>query len=276
MKQQKTGSTASIKKRLDIKTEFGLDLLCVDLLQATELVVAAGLKRERCLVITPNVDHVVTVMQRPEVFDVYRRARFLFADGMPLVWLGRLLPGPSIPARVTGADLIESIASACARANVSLALVGGEPGVAEMASHELMKRYPGLRIVGTYSPPFGFDHSKEESEKIVDLCRTWRPDILCLAFGAPKQEMWADKHLPVLECGPVLCFGAAIDFVAGKYKRAPLWVQNSGFEWFWRIFQDPVRMAKRYFLRDSVFFWYAAREISCRWYSYFLSETNKK
>lgn len=250
---------------------FGLKILSVDLAAATALIAEAGRHFSRCLVITPNVDHIVTVFSRLDVYSVYKNTTLLFADGMPLVWLSKILPGPSIKERVTGADLIESISSACAALNLTMAFVGGENGVADSAASILQMRYPGLRIIGTYSPPFGFEHSDIESEKIVAMCNEWKPNILCLALGAPKQEIWADKYRSRLECGPILCFGAALDFVSGKYLRAPVWMQKCGLEWVWRILQDPGRMAKRYFLRDSVFFFYAVVEFFSRWRVYFRS-----
>ncbi|HQQ63411.1 MAG TPA: WecB/TagA/CpsF family glycosyltransferase [Pseudomonadales bacterium] len=244
---------------------FGLDFLAVNGQEATGLIAEAAEDKQRCLVITPNVDHIVTVMQQPEIQNIYRNTKLLFADGMPLVWLSRILPGSKLPARVTGADLIESVSSACAQRKLTMALIGGKPGVASSAAAVLERRYPGLRVVGTYSPPFGFEQDESESDKIVGLCHDWKPDIVCLAFGAPKQELWASKYLAKLPPAPLLCFGAAIDFVAGEYQRAPLWMQKSGLEWLWRLSQDPVRMFKRYFLRDSMFLIYAANEFFSQW-----------
>jgi N-acetylglucosaminyldiphosphoundecaprenol N-acetyl-beta-D-mannosaminyltransferase len=248
---------------------FGLEFLAVTRADATALIADAAEKRSRCLVITPNVDHVVTVMQQEEIRRLYQDTELLFADGMPLVWLSHFLPGNALPARVTGADLIESVAAVCAQRQLSMALVGGKPGVAETAASVLEGRYPGLRVVGTYSPPFGFEKDEAESGKIINLCYEWKPDVICLAFGAPKQELWASKYSEALPPCPLLCFGAAIDFVAGEYERAPLWMQKSGFEWVWRISQDPERMLKRYLLRDSAFIVYAAIEFFSRWYRFF-------
>lgn len=255
---------------MDKLSMFGIKICACDLPDATRQIIDAAINKRKVLVVTPNVDHVVTIKKNPDVARVYRNAELVFADGMPLVWLSRFLPGRGLPARVTGADLLIEVCSAAAVKGLSIGFLGGAEGVAETAARELQKRYPGLKVAGTYSPPWGFDVDNKESEKIVDLCREWRADIICLAFGAPKQELWGGRHLERLECGPVLCFGAAIDFVAGTYTRAPACFQKCGMEWVWRLFQEPRRMFKRYLIRDSVFFVYAASEVVRAWFAFLM------
>lgn len=256
-------------ERKNVVTMFGIDIIACDLLAAASMITDAAKEKKPELVITPNVDHVVTIKQHPEIAKIYQAARFVFADGMPLVWLSVLLPGSRLPERVTGADLLGAVCAECSKERLSIGFVGGAPGVAEKAASIIETQYSGIKIAGTYSPPWGFDANEEESEKVVALCRAWNADVICLAFGAPKQELWAAKYATRLGCGPLLCFGAAIDFVAGTYSRAPLVLQNSGLEWVWRLCQEPRRMFRRYFIRDSIFFWYAACEISSKWISFF-------
>lgn len=248
---------------------FGVSFLRMRRKDAAEYIIECARKKQKTLVITPNVDHIIMMQEREDVRTLYQNAESVFVDGMPIVWLSRLLPDASLPERVTGADLLFSVCEYCARDGLTIAFVGGLEGVAIEAAERMTKRYPGLRVVGTYSPPFGFENDETESRKIVDLCGQWKPDILSLGLGTPKQELWAQSHLDSLECGPVLCFGAAIDFAADRIKRAPVFMQNAGLEWFWRLLQEPRRMWHRYLVRGPRFFIYALRELCTQWLNHF-------
>lgn len=240
---------------------FGLEFQSLDFSAAVDAIADAARLREKGLVITPNVDHIVTVHQRPEVQQIYLGARFLFADGMPLIWTSRLIPGKALPGRITGADLLPALCERAAETGLSVAFVGGLPGIAQQASEAMCKRYSGLRVVGVHCPPFGFERDAGQTQEIIDLCNAGRPDILFFGVGAPKQEIWSHAHLEHLDVGMVLCIGAALDFAAGTLQRAPNWMQRSGLEWVWRMAQDPRRLLKRYLVRDAAFFRIALREI---------------
>lgn len=243
---------------------FGILIDALTLNEATGQVMRMAKSREKGLIVTPNVDHIVTLHKDTSFRKIYEKALMITADGMPLVWLSKFLLGKSLPERVTGADLLVSVCQAASESGVSIAFVGGLPGVAKQAAEKLSKRYLGLRIVGTYSPPFGFEKSADESGKVVSLVREWSPDILFIGVGAPKQEKWADKYLEELQCGPILCTGAAFDFAADTIPRAPRWMQRGGFEWIWRIKYDPIRLMRRYLIRDAIFARYAIKEIWSR------------
>ena len=243
---------------------FGLQFDAMTLASAVDAVVEAVMRREpgrQGLVITPNVDLLVTANRRAEVQEVFRSARFLFADGMPVVWISRLIPGKSLPARVSGPDLLTALCERAAADGLSVAFVGGMPGVAQKAGEAMRRRHPALQVVATHCPPFGFEKDERHTQDIIDLCRAQRPDILFLGVGSPKQELWSHTHLAHLDVGMVLCIGAALDFAAGTLKRAPRWMQRSGLEWFWRMTQDPKRLIRRYLLRDVAFLPIALREI---------------
>lgn len=240
---------------------FGLEFHAMDFGSAVDAIADAARRREKGLVITPNVDHIVTVHRRPEVRRIYRGARFLFADGMPIIWTSRLVPGKSLPGRITGADLLPALCKRAADIGLSVAFIGGLPGIAQLASEAMRKRYPGLRVVGVQCPPFGFESDARHTQDIIDLCNAARPDILFFGVGTPKQEIWSHAHLERIDVGMVLCIGAALDFAAGTLKRAPTWMQRFGLEWLWRMSQDPKRLLKRYLIRDAAFFRIALREI---------------
>lgn len=243
---------------------FGLRFSAVTLAQAVELLLRDAESRTRGLVVTPNVDHVVLLEKDERLRTVYQSARWLFADGMPIVWLSRLVGRTSLPARVTGADLFVELCAHAAERKLRVFLLGASPGVAASAAARLRAASPGLTVAGTYSPPPGFEHSPTETANMIEMVNAARPDILFLGLGAPKQEFWASAHLDSLDTGPVLCVGGAFDFVAGRTVRAPRRIQAAGLEWAWRLAHEPRRLWRRYLVQDARFILLAMREIFSR------------
>jgi len=236
-------------------TLFGISINNVDFNGAIDLVnslvalPAGGMGR---YIVTPNVDHVVKLRHDSEFKYVYAGAAAVFADGMPLVWASRLL-GKPLKERVAGSDLFTAICELSARKGYTLFFLGGLPGVAEAAKRELTTRYPGLNVVGTYSPPFGFENDAAENKKIINLINADTPEILFIGLGCPKQEKWIYQHCDELNIKVALCTGAAFDFVAGTVKRAPMWMQRIGFEWLYRLLSEPGRLWRRYLVDDVAF-----------------------
>jgi N-acetylglucosaminyldiphosphoundecaprenol N-acetyl-beta-D-mannosaminyltransferase len=178
------------------------------------------------------------------------RAAFLLADGMPLVWWSRLGPRP-LPERVAGSDLIYGMCERAARHGHRVYLLGAAPGVADEAAATLVEKYPGLKIVGVECPPFRQPTAAEEREQI-ERVRAARPDLLFVAFGQPKGELWIADRLDELRVPVCVQVGATLDFVAGRVKRSPKWMQKTGLEWVYRMLQEPRRLAGRYL--DNVAF----------------------
>ncbi len=194
--------------------------------------------------ITANLHYAMLSDQSAELRDVNRNAAFIVADGMPLVWASRLQKTP-LPERVAGSDLIWRLGELAARRGRRLYLLGGAPGVAVEAARKLEERFPGLVIAGTHSPPFRTLTAEEHSAMLAQI-RTARPDILVVAFGQPKGELWVARHCEELGAPVSIQLGASLDFVAGKVRRAPRWMQRSGLEWTFRFMQEPRRLAGRY------------------------------
>jgi len=243
---------------------FGLDFCQCNLDAGAELVVEAGIKRQKCLVVTPNVDHIVKLSDDEGMRNIYRQAALVFADGMPLVWLSKVLPGKGLPARVTGADLVPLICRKAAQEGLKVFFLGGNEGVAERAAKRLRDKYNGL-MIETYSPTFGFENNREINAEIIGLCNQFKPDIFFIGVGTPKQEKWAWSQINKLDTGPMVCVGASFDFIAGTIRRAPLLFQRIGFEWFWRLLQEPRRLSKRYLLRGPRFLFLSIREFWLQW-----------
>jgi len=229
---------------------------------AVAQVIKAGKEKKKGLVVTPNVDHIVMLQDDSDMKHIYDNALFRYADGMPIVWLSKIVKGESLPERVTGADLLIAVCEEAAKNDLNIYFLGGNPGIAEQAATKLKRKFAGLKISGIYSPPFGFEHRQEETDWIINDINSRNIHILFIGVGAPKQEKWAAKHSDRLQVGPILCVGAAFDFAAGVINRAPLWVQKSGCEWLWRLASEPSRMWRRYLVRDSRFIPLALKELS--------------
>ena len=241
---------------------FNLDFLAVTLQRAAELVLGTIHDGGKALVITPNVDHIVKLHKQPHLLDLYEKAQYTFVDGMPVVWFSHLLPKHyHLPERINGTNLMMRICGLAAEQGFSIALVGGtdEDG-AQKAGKALQRSYPGLEVAGCYYPPFGFEHDPNENERLIKSVQDWKPNILFVGVGCPKQEKWIIDNWDQLDFNVALGIGSAIDFIAGDVKRAPVFIQKLGFEWLWRMLQEPKRLWKRYMVDDMQFFQIAREE----------------
>jgi len=132
--------------------------------------------------------------------------------------------------------------------------LGAAEGVAAKAAENLRQKYPGLNVVGSYSPPFGFEKNAQEMQKIIAMIKKAKPHILIVGLGCPKQELFMLNNRDALGVPLSLGLGASLDFEAGNIKRAPKWMSDNGLEWLYRIIQDPARLAKRYLVDDMAIF----------------------
>jgi N-acetylglucosaminyldiphosphoundecaprenol N-acetyl-beta-D-mannosaminyltransferase len=226
----------------------------VDRLTFAEAVDAIDdLVRRRCggAVFTPNVDHVVLAEEHADFRDSYARASLCLADGMPLVWASRLL-GTPLPQKVSGSDLIDPLMDRAAASRWRVYLLGAGPRIAEKAAAAFRGR--GVDVVGVDAPVVRDPRSALERGPIVDRIRQARADLVLVAFGAPKQELFIDAVQQEAGAAVMLGIGASLDFVAGAVRRAPRWMSNCGLEWFYRLCAEPRRLWRRYLLRDPKFF----------------------
>lgn len=192
---------------------------------------------------TVNADFVVKSLHDDKLRRILQESDMATADGMPLVWSARLL-GVPLADRVTGADMVPALAQRAAEKGYSIYLLGAAPGVAQQAADILQARHPGLRIAGVSSP--SFDAVSRRDPQIVEECRAANPDILLVAFGNPKQEKWIYDQAAELSIPVMMGVGGTLDFIAGVTRRAPAWMQRSGWEWLYRLVQEPRRLWKRY------------------------------
>jgi len=210
-------------------------------------------------VVTPNVDHTVMFQTDAALQQVYAGAAMVLADGAPVVLASRLLR-KALPERVAGSDLVPALFEAkssnkadrpdVAAGPLRVFLLGAAAGVADRAAAKIHERWSGVQVVGTLSPPLGFEHNPVENERILQAVADCQPDLVLIGLGAPKQELWIGSHADQLQAKAALCIGATIDFLAGEKSRSPVWMQKLGLEWLHRVATEPSRLAKRY-ARDA-------------------------
>ena len=207
-------------------------------------------------IVTGNLDHLYRLEHDEEFKAVYRSASLVLPDGMPVVWLSRLFrkTGESVlPERVAGSDLLFELAKNSCISGIRLFLLGGAAGAAEGTREVLEVRYPGCVICGTYCPPRDVFDTQEEQARIRKIVRAAHPDVLLVAFGAPKQEKWILRNKALLGVPVLLGVGGSFEMASGKVTRAPKIVQQIGLEWAFRMLQDPSRLWQRYIGNDLPF-----------------------
>ena len=204
------------------------------------------------LIMGPNAFLVTLAQRDPRFADALAHASLCLPDGMSVVWGSRLLGRP-IPERVPGGEFMEAMCALAAGRGKSVYFLGGLPGAARKAAEVLIARYPGLLIVGTDCPEPGFDRDPLATRGVLDRIRMAKPDLLCVALGAPKQEIWMLDHCRSLPIGAALSVGAALDTTAGLRKRAPRWTHEIGAEWLYRLVMEPRRLWRRYLVGNAEF-----------------------
>jgi len=206
-------------------------------------------ENKNAYVVTPNVDHIVQLERGGELCNVYKDADLILTDGKPLLWIAKWY-GTPIKEKISGSDLFPLLCERAAKKNYSMFFLGAAEGVAAKAAENLKIKYSGLNVVGTYSPPYGFEKDHMQMMKIEKMIRRAHPHILIVGLGCPKQELFIFHNRERLGVPISLGLGASLDFEAGNIKRAPKWMANNGLEWLFRITQDPKRLIKRYLIDD--------------------------
>lgn len=214
--------------------------------EAIEQMIAAD---KKSYVVAINVDVVMKIEADPYLKKIVDDADMVLVDGKPLVWISKL-HGRPLKAKISGSDLVPLLCEISAKKGYSIFIIGGKDGIAAQARQRLEQKLPGIRIAGTYAPPFGFENDQEELDKINRMISEAHPDLLIACFGCPKQEKWIYENIEKYDAKVSVCAGATVDFLAGNVKRAPKWMSEHGLEWFYRFLQEPRRMFRRYFVDD--------------------------
>jgi N-acetylglucosaminyldiphosphoundecaprenol N-acetyl-beta-D-mannosaminyltransferase len=225
-------------------TIFGIPFHSVDFDEAVEWVVDRIRSGRPSNIVTANLDFVTKAWNDPELQRLLIDADLVIADGFPVVKLSPFF-GPRLKSRVTGSDLVPKLAERAAREGFSVYGLGSADGVARQALEVLKIRHPDLKVAGTYSPPFAplleMDH-----RDILQRLEQARPDILFVAMGVPKQDKFISMHVRGWNIPVAIGVGGSLDFITGRQKRAPKWMQQLQLEWFWRLCWNPRRLFSRY------------------------------
>lgn len=228
---------------------WGLPLAPLTLEQSLEAIDAMIAEGEPRLIITANLNYAMLSAQNDRLRQANAAATLILADGMPLVWASRREATPeqlALPERVAGSDLVPALCSRAAERGHRIFLLGAALGVAATAADKLRAQFPQIQIVGIEAPPFRA-LTAEEHEALVARVREARPDLLFVAFGQPRGELWIHDNLQQLGVPVQIQVGATIDFLAGRVRRAPRWIQAIGMEWAFRLALEPRRLFQRYF-----------------------------
>lgn len=187
-------------------------------------------------VVPINPEMIMMAQRQMEFREVLNRASLALPDGIGVVLASRILKQP-IRSRITGIDTVKQIASIAQRNGWRIFLLGAAPGVAELVKGRLEKEYPGIIIVGTFSG----SPALAEDDKISEMIKSTQPEILLVAYGAPKQELWVARNLHRINVPLVMCVGGTFDFIAGITRRAPNVIRSLGLEWLHRLISEPWR-----------------------------------
>lgn len=208
---------------------------------------------ERRYVCVTGVHGVMEAQQDPALLAIHNASGLTTPDGMPMVWAGHWA-GAAHMERVYGPDLMLRLCEESVARGWRSFFYGGADGVPELLAERLRARFPGLAVVGCYSPPFRA-LTPEEDEAVVERINAARPDLVWVGLSTPKQERWMAEHTGRLRAAALIGVGAAFDIHAGLLPQAPQWLQRSGLEWAYRLLREPRRLWRRYVYNNPRFVW---------------------
>ena len=219
---------------------------------AIDALIATGEQYEQ---VSINAAKLVRLQHDDFLREAVEKCELSTADGQAVVWAARLL-GHRIPERVAGIDLMHALFALAARRRYRVFILGARPEVLEEAVRKIAESHPELRLVGWQH---GYYAPREEA-RIVGRIRAASPDILFIALETPAKELFISRHRERLGVRFVMGVGGAVDIVAGRRRRAPVWMQRMGLEWLFRLAQDPRRLARRYVVGNTRFVLLVLRE----------------
>lgn len=239
---------------------LGVGISALNLDSAVEALAAARAAGRRGFVTITGAHGVIESQDDPALRDIHNASLLSTPDGMPMVWMGRL-QGYRAMSRVYGPDLMERMMAWSQKSGATHYFLGGNIGVAQELQQCLERRFPGIRIVGTHTPPFRPLQASEVEALAKELSEK-DPDFVWIGLSTPKQERFMAAHLEPLGARIMLGVGAAFDFHAGRVTQAPRWIQRSGLEWFFRLTKDFKRLWPRYSRVVPRFLWLATLQLT--------------
>lgn len=226
-----------------------------DAIAALAAWIAGGQRHYVCVT---GVHGIIESCDDPALRTIHNAAGLVTPDGMPLVWLGHYA-GYHAMDRVYGPDLLRAAVQAPALHGARHFFFGSTPAVLEALTSNLRALQPDIEICGSHAPPFR-PTTRDEDAEITAAINAARPDIVWVGLGTPRQERWMAAHRAQLQAAALIGVGAAFDFIAGTKSQAPRWIQRSGFEWLFRLLQEPRRLGPRYLVNNPRFVWQLLRQ----------------
>ena len=230
---------------------LGVGISVLNLTSALDAIAAAVRDRRKGYICVTGVHGVMEAQDDPRFKEILNGAFLCTPDGMPMVWAGKLA-GHSGMRRVYGPDLMLDVCAWSETSGARHFFYGGAEGVAGLLVQKLKEKFPGLQVVGTYTPPFRALNDAEVQALQAQIA-AGRPDIFWVGLSTPKQEKFMAEFLPRLDCTLMFGVGAAFDFHSGRVSQAPRWMQRSGLEWLYRLCSEPRRLWRRYLRNNPLF-----------------------
>ncbi|MFT7224233.1 MAG: N-acetylglucosaminyldiphosphoundecaprenol N-acetyl-beta-D-mannosaminyltransferase [Cellvibrionaceae bacterium] len=204
--------------------------------------------KQKCQVTYLNADCLNKALSDIDYRNVIAQSERVFPDGIG-VKIACKITGQKMRENINGTDMFPELCELSVKQGYRLFFLGAKPGVVDAMKENVEKRFPGIQVVGIQHGFF----SEDKIDLIIDHINISNADLLFIAMGAPTQEKWIRQHIEKIDCSIILGVGGLFDFNAGRISRAPLWVRRFGFEWIWRLLQEPKRMWKRYLLGNGLF-----------------------
>jgi N-acetylglucosaminyldiphosphoundecaprenol N-acetyl-beta-D-mannosaminyltransferase len=237
---------------------LGVSVSAVSYAQAIRQIASWIDERRKTCVVHCNVYNIMLSMERSDYRAIINSADLVAPDGMPLVWLSWLMGHPHT-SRVYGPDLMLGLSEHGLRKEYRHYYYGGAPDVPEKLAQRMEAHFPGIKIVGWYSPPFR-SLTIEEDAQVIEQINQAKPDIVWVGLGTPKQDEWMAAHRDQIDAPVVIGVGAAFNIHAGLLPQAPRWVRNLGFEWLFRLLTEPRRLWRRYLIYNPLFAYHIFRQ----------------
>ncbi len=206
-----------------------------------------------------NAAKVVAARGDEQLRERLHKAAIVTADGMSVVWASRLL-GEPLKQRVTGIDMFERLVGHAARRGLSVYFLGARDESVRGVVEHFRSRFADLRVAGYRNGYF----DRSESEKVADVIKESRADLLFVAMGSPAQENWIERHLEATGASFALGVGGSFDHLSGLQRRAPAWMQRAGLEWLHRFAREPRRLWRRYLIGNTMFVWLVVKQMLSR------------
>jgi N-acetylglucosaminyldiphosphoundecaprenol N-acetyl-beta-D-mannosaminyltransferase len=251
-----TESPATAKSRANV---LGVGVHAIDLTSAVSIIENAVRENAKGYVCVTSVHGVMEAQRDPEFRDILNRALLVTPDGMPTVWVGRV-QGHAAMKRVFGPDMMLEVCRRSVDTGIRHFFYGGKPGIAVELAESLQRRFPGMAIAGTYTPPFRLLDSSEQRALQRHMEQSL-PDIVWVGLSTPKQEKFMAANIRRLPCKIMIGVGAAFDIHTGHVKDAPQWIKGAGLQWAHRLCQEPRRLWKRYLVNNSGFLFRIAMQM---------------